>query len=68
MTVQGRDIRWEVKGRVHSLFEPWVYDAYASDIRSGISARSKHHKGKRGATEHALRKLCDKMKKARILK
>ena len=68
MKVEDRDIHVEVKGRFHSLSEPWVWDGYALDVKSGISAQSKHYKGQHGAMEHAVKKLCDKMREKEILK
>ena len=53
-------IRFQAKGRVHSL--KLVFDGTAWDIESGISVTDRHYKSKQGAIEHAVKKLIDGLK------
>jgi hypothetical protein len=67
ITIADRQIIFNVRGRFHSIREPLVWDGYALDIRSGISAKMKHFKSMNGAMEHTLRELCNRLVAAGIL-
>lgn len=68
VTLYGREIHWECKGRFHSLARPFVYDCEANDYAAGISVKAKNFRGKRGARKRALKKLCDDLAAQGILK
>ena len=65
--LDGRPTTVIVHGRFHSPTEPLVYDGTAIDDQTGTTAKSRHHKGKSGAAEHALRELGAKLKEKGIL-
>ncbi|KAK2568732.1 hypothetical protein P5673_006733 [Acropora cervicornis] len=60
LNYQGRVIRYQAKGRVHSL--KLVFDGTAWDIESGISVTDRHYKSRQGAIEQAVKKLIDELK------
>ena len=53
-------IRYQAKGRVHSL--KLVFDGTAWDVESGFSETSRHWKSKQGAIKHAVEELIDALK------
>ena len=61
MNYKGRVINYSAKGRVHSWSDPWVYDATARDVQSGISAEARHYDTSQEAIQHAVQKLKDKL-------
>ena len=54
MNYKGRVINYSAKGRVHSWRDPWVYDATAQDVQSGISAEARHYDTSQEAIHHAV--------------
>ena len=63
---KGRTIAYRARGRVHSLDEPWVYDAKAWDIESGIKAKVKHYEESE-AIQDAVKEVIKKLKAQGIL-
>ncbi|XP_070553184.1 uncharacterized protein [Ptychodera flava] len=57
--IKGRDIMYRSKGRVHSLRDPWVYDAWAVDIASREERKASHYKDENDAIKEALRRIVD---------
>ncbi|XP_068727700.1 death domain-containing ATP nucleosidase-like [Montipora capricornis] len=64
---RGRTIGYRALGRIHSLDEPWVYDATASDIESGIKAKVKHYKESEEAVQDAVKEVITKLTAQGIL-
>jgi len=56
-----RPVKWKYKARVHSLKEPWVYDGWATDLKTGIKSQAKHYKSAKGAVKHAYEELGKKL-------
>ena len=67
MTIADRVIKYNAKGRVHSLKEPWVYDGTAWDVLSGISEKARHYKGRKGAIKNAMLRLLERLKREGIM-
>ena len=66
VSLHGRTIKYEAKGRFHTVTK-YVYDGYAWDVESGTSVKAKHYKSAKGAIEHAVKELCDDLRKKGIL-
>ncbi|XP_068727689.1 death domain-containing ATP nucleosidase-like [Montipora capricornis] len=64
---RGRTIGYRALGRIHSLDEPWVYDATAWDIESGIKAKVKHYKESEEAIQDAVKEVITKLTAQGIL-
>lgn len=64
----GRTIYYNARGRIHSFAEPWVYDAGARDLQSGISAEAHHYPTSQEAIQHAVQKLKDTLRSEQLLK
>ena len=56
-----------MSGRVHSLKEPWVYDATAKDVETGVYAKKKHFDTSDEAIHEAIEELLKKLKERKIL-
>ena len=63
----GRTIEYSVSGRIHSLEEPWVYDATAKDVETGVFAKRKHFETADEAIHEAIEELVKKLKERKIL-
>ena len=61
MKYKGRVISGSSHGRFHSFVEHFVYDGIARDDESEIEGKSRHHNKRRLATEHALRRLKERL-------
>ncbi|XP_072175992.1 cell death protein 3-like [Diadema setosum] len=51
----GRKFRMNVRGRVHSLDELWVYDVTATDLHTGVSEQVKHFERRDDGVQAAIR-------------
>lgn len=58
---KGRTIGYRALGRIHSLDEPWVYDATAWDIESRIKAKVKHYIEREEAIQDAVKEVITKL-------
>lgn len=56
-----------MSGRVYSLKEPWVYDATAKDVETGVYAKKKHFDTSDEAIHEAIQELLKKLKERKIL-
>jgi hypothetical protein len=63
----GRTIKYSVSGRFHSIREPWVYDATATDVESGVFVKKKHFDHEDEAIFAAIEKLMKELKERNIL-
>lgn len=57
LTFKGRGIYYNSHARFHSLRKPWVYDAEARDIESGISCEVRGYHVRYYAEQNAVEKL-----------
>lgn len=64
---KGRTVAYRAPGRFHSFDEPWVYDATAWDIESGIKSKVKHYKEKEEAIQDAVNEVIKKLTAQGIL-
>jgi hypothetical protein len=64
----GRAIEYSVSGRIHSLREPWVYDATAKDVATGQTVEKKHFKTADLAISGAIEKLVNNLKECKLIK
>lgn len=67
MNYMGRIICYSAHGRFHSLREPLVYDASASDQESGITVEAIHCDNSQKAISHAVEKLKGKLQEKGIV-
>ena len=67
MNYEGRIFCYKAYGRFHSLREPLVFDASASDQESGITVEAKHHDNDQKAIDHAVEKLKGKLQEKGII-
>ena len=67
MNYEGRIFCYSAYGRFHSLREPLVYDASASDQNSGISVEAKHYDNYQEAIRHAVEKLKGRLQEKGII-
>ena len=63
----GRTIEYSVSGRVHSFKEPWVYDATAKDVDTGVFVKKKHFETADEAVYEAIEELVKQLKERKIL-
>lgn len=63
----GRTIEYSVSGRVHSFKEPWVYDATAKDVETGVFVKKKHFETADEAVYEAIEELVKQLKERKIL-
>ena len=68
MNYKGRTILFDIKGRVHSFREPWVYDAKAWDKESGIRVKVNHFKNSKDAENAAFNQLILELKRKGLIK
>ncbi|CAH3128579.1 unnamed protein product [Pocillopora meandrina] len=66
-TFKGRVISYNSRGRFHSFGEPWVYDASACDIESGISCKERGYHVRYDAVQNAVEKLKGMLKSEGLL-
>lgn len=66
MSYEGRIFCYKAYGRFHSLREPLVFDASASDQKTGITVEAKHYDNDQEAIRHAVEKLKSKLIEERI--
>ena len=62
LTYEGRVIHFASRGRIHSWKDPWVYDATARDLQSGIEVEANHYNTSQEAIDHAVQKLINKLR------
>lgn len=62
ISYKGREIHYTSRGRVHSLQEPWVFDATAWDLESGITIEARHYPRSQDAAYDAVKKLKEKLR------
>lgn len=67
INVHGRRIHFKAKWRIHSFDEPFVWDATAQDLDSGIRVKVNHYYTDRDANQAAIKKLCTELKTEGIL-
>ena len=63
----GRTIRFRAKWRVHSVFEPKVWDATAQDVETGIKVKVSHKDTDEIANRLAIQELCKELKSRGIV-
>ena len=63
----GRTIKYSVSGRIHSFKEPWVYDATAKDVETGVFVKKKHFDTEDEAIFAAVEELMKKLKEREIM-
>ncbi len=56
-----------MSGRIHSFEEPWVYDATATDVDSGVFVKKKHFDTADEAIYEAIEELVKKLKERKLL-
>lgn len=62
ISYKGREIHYTSRGRVHSLQEPWVFDATAWDLESGITIEARHYPRSQDAAYDAVKKLKEELR------
>ena len=63
----GRTIQYSTSGRVHSLTEPWVYDATARDVATNFEVKKKHYETRNMAINAAIEELVKQMKERELI-
>ena len=64
---KGRTIHYTVSGRIHSLKEPWVYDATAKDVVTNHEVEKKHYKTADSAINGAIEELVKQLKERELI-
>ena len=64
----GRTIKYSVSGRIYSFEEPWVYDATATDVETGVFVKKKHFDTEDEAIFAAVEDLMKNLKERKIIK
>ena len=64
---KGRTIQYSTSGRVHSLTEPWVYDATARDVITNHEVKKKHYETPNMAINAAIEELMKQLKERKLI-